>query len=399
MPARWRVVEAGGWQWLLRIHGDSTFSYGGLISLDLFKAQVLSNLSYQSLKLDFGVSAEEQSGRILVSAPSSRIPLELSLSVSLLEVEQGLPQVRRLSVFLAFLSLAIIPLFIFILSRILLKPLNKIRSALLRLKSGDDVYRIGPHRQYSEQFRTINQSFNEMADNIKSLTIANYEKELANQRLAFRSLQLHIRPHFLLNTFNLVHSLAQIKEYQGIQALTLYLSDYFRYLFRSGKELEPFEKELALIRKYLEVSKIRYPQAFVEEIEVEPSALEAYLPPLLIHSLVENIITHALIRGRLIKIILKAYCQDGRFHFVLMDDGKGMDADLLLQLTSPLDTAAMEGQNHLGIRNSVQRLRHVFGEDVQYLFESSPGQGMKIMISMPFIEGKEDHLAEDVDGQ
>lgn len=96
-----------------------------------------------------------------------------------------------------------------------------------------------------------------MADRLKTLKIENYEKELARQRMELRNLQLQIRPHFLMNMFNLLYSFAQIENYQSIQKLALYLSDYFRHIFQNGKDLQPFEREFMLIQKYLEISELR----------------------------------------------------------------------------------------------------------------------------------------------
>ena len=58
-------------------------------------------------------------------------------------------------------------------------------------------------------------------DRLKTLKIENYEKELARQRMELRNLQLQIRPHFLMNMFNLLYSFAQIENYQSIQKLAL----------------------------------------------------------------------------------------------------------------------------------------------------------------------------------
>ena len=80
-----------------------------------------------------------------------------------------------------------------------------------------------------------------MADRIQDLKIEVYEKELDRKQMELSNLQLQIRPHFLLNTFNLIYTLAQRGQEKDVQQVILYLSDYFRYLFRSGRNLEIFE--------------------------------------------------------------------------------------------------------------------------------------------------------------
>ena len=97
-----------------------------------------------------------------------------------------------------------------------------------------------------------------------------------------------IRPHFLMNMFNLLYSFAQIENYQSIQKLALYLSDYFRHIFSEWKGSPAFEREFMLIQKYQEISELRYPDWFEVVYDVDPEALEVEVPPLLIHNFVET---------------------------------------------------------------------------------------------------------------
>ncbi len=385
---QWQIVSTSDSDWLLRIYGDDAFLYGGLISLNHFVKQVQAAVEYQTLAVKLGTGLENTVDKdtLSVLVESDRHPIQMLLRVSMEEIDRGLPQVRRFSLILAVLSLLIIPFIILILNKILLKPLNKIRSALSRLKSGDQSYRIGPHQQYSEEFRTINQSFNAMADSISSLKIENYEKEIENKNLALRSLQLHIRPHFLLNTFNLVYSLAQVKEYKSIQTLALYLSDYFRYIFRSGKELEPFLLEFQMIQKYLDVSLIRYPKSFQVTYDVEEDAFEVLVPPLMIHTLVENVIMHALDRERQIQIIISAHVIGPLAVFAVSDTGKGIPSDILERLNHSDASVQEAGESQMGIRNASQRIKHLFGDEGVLQVSSEAGKGTTVKVSFPYIK-------------
>ena len=87
-----------------------------------------------------------------------------------------------------------------------------------------------------------------MADNIKRLKIEKYEARLWRQKMELRNLQLQIRPHFLLNTFNLMYSLSQMDDRENLENTILYMADYFRYIFRSNQDLESFSLELNLIK-------------------------------------------------------------------------------------------------------------------------------------------------------
>lgn len=390
--ARWGVVTIGQGQWLLQSYSREQFSYGALLSLDEVCRNVRAAASMEQLnvRIDDTKETAPDASLLQATAKSEKLNLYLHISVPKSEVLKSLPFIQWFSIVLAFAYLLVLPVLIGILNRILLRPLNKIRNALLTLKKGDRTYRISAH-QYAEEFRSINQSFNEMADNIENLKIENYEKELDRQKMELRSLQLHIRPHFLLNTFNLLYSLAQIQEYQSIQTLTLYLSDYFRYIFRSGKDLEPFEKEYHLICRYLDISAIRYPNAYEVQYDIAPAALDVEVPPLLIHTFVENIINHALKIGQTIQIRLCARYENGFAEFVIADNGTGMSEEDVARINDGRFAPGEGGRVHVGIANSYQRLRYFYGAESTLRVASDPQSGTRFTLRFPYLKQEESH--------
>ncbi|MDD2375733.1 MAG: histidine kinase, partial [Eubacteriales bacterium] len=253
----WNRVEIRYGDWLVQVMSDGDFYFGSLISLDKLSMQIREAIDQKNLKIEtsVGLPVIQDKQTLQVVSSSLRTDLHLMLSVPRNDVIKSLPIIQWVGIFLAFAYLLVVPFLLIFLNKNLIKPLNMIRDALVRLKKGEKDYRIGA-TDAAEEFRTINQSFNDMADNINNLKIENYEKDMARQKMELRNLQLQIRPHFLLNMFKLVYSLAQIQEYQSIQRLALYLSNYFRYIFRSGKDLDDFGNELKLIQEYLDVSAI-----------------------------------------------------------------------------------------------------------------------------------------------
>jgi sensor histidine kinase YesM len=222
-----------------------------------------------------------------------------------------------------------------------------------------------------------------MADSIKNLKIENYEKEIAKQKMELRNLQLQTRPHFLLNMFKLIYGLVQMQDLKSIQKTVLYLSHYFRYIFRSGNELESFEQEYNLIREYLEISEIRYPELFSAEYEVEQDVFKAKVPPLLFHNFVENVIIHALVEGVTVDIKMTARYIDGWLEFILTDNGSGMKQDTLDRINSGKFTMDDGKRVHLGVYNSYQRIRYYYGEESELRIESVVGEGTSVIIRLP----------------
>lgn len=365
------VAEITGWnriiiessEWLLRVYENDGFYYGALISLEKILSQIKNSIEFKELEVQIADEiTKDEPDSLAVYGLSSKSKIKFKLSTPRAEIIKTLPVFQRLAIILSFVYLLLIPLLFWFLNKHLLRPLNKIRFALLKLKSGDKNYRISNHN-YSEEFLVINRSFNEMADSIENLKIENYEKEMEKQKMQLRNLQLQIHPHFLLNMFKLIYGLAQIQEYKSIQKLALYLSNYFRYIFRSGKDLETFEQEYNLIREYLNVSAIRYHNLFTVEYKVEPSVLSMEIPPLLLHNFVENIINHALNFKDPIHIQFCAQCENGFAKFIIEDDGVGISPEIVERINKHEFISEHDGQVHLGLQNSYQRLKYFYGEE------------------------------------
>jgi len=391
------VAEITGWnriiiessEWLLRVYENDGFYYGALISLEKILSQIKNSIEFKELKVQIADEITKDDPDFLtVYGLSSKSKIQFKLLAPRAEIIKTLPVFQRLAIILSFVYLLLIPLLFWFLNKHLLRPLNKIRFALLKLKSGDKNYRISNHN-YSEEFLVINRSFNEMADSIENLKIENYEKEMERQKMQFRNLQLQIHPHFLLNMFKLIYGLAQIQEYKSIQKLALYLSNYFRYIFRSGKDLETFEQEYNLIREYLNVSAIRYPNLFTVEYKVEPSVLSMEIPPLLLHNFVENIINHALNFKDPIHIQFCAQCENGFAKFIIEDDGVGISPEIVERINKHEFISEHDGQVHLGLQNSYQRLKYFYGEESTLSVDSELGKGTRFTIRIPIKEKRE----------
>lgn len=204
--------------------------------------------------------------------------------------------------------------------------------------------------------------------------------------MELRNLQLQIRPHFLLNTFNLIFTLAQRKETEGIMDIVIYLSDYFRYIFRSEKELELFPKELELLKGYAGVAALRYPEQVIFSFEFDPEIMLVRVPPLLILNFVENSIKHGIRKGKKLHICVWGNYEENRVTFHIIDDGNGMNEDVLLYnrkiLNGELEPSDLG--SHIGLYNSLKRLKYFYGEEATIEVDSTPGTETVFKIKFPY---------------
>ena len=222
-----------------------------------------------------------------------------------------------------------------------------------------------------------------MAERIQNLKIEIYEKELDRKQMELSNLQLQIRPHFLLNTFNLIYTLAQRGQEKDVQQVILYLSDYFRYLFRSGRNLEIFEKEQHLIEAYIGTAKVRYPGAIEADYEYDPEIAFVRVPPLLLHNFVENIVKYAISPGKVTHLSIVGQYEDGMVSFMIMDDGDGMTEEQVEELDRSMREPRKDGL-HIGYANSLKRLRYSYGEKADIEISSEPGEGVCVTVTFPY---------------
>lgn len=387
---RWRLQTIGETQWLLHTNQWKGVYIGAGIQLDSVAEEARENLSYQSARVWFDASRDMETDRgvYAVSEKCGRRDVWMHIDVDSGEVSRSLPLLRRISYVLALILLLLIPAIILIIHRLVLGPLNTVNAAIRGLQTDPDT-RITAEANTSD-FDNVNRSFNKMADKIVELRIDNYEREIQRQKVELRNLQLQVKPHFLFNSLNLMYNLVQMGEYQSVQQMLLYFSDYFRYINVGDNDFSLFGEELELIRKYVGVAQIRYPGIVAAEYDVSDEALEAKLPQLLVHNFVENIVKHGLDLSRQNHIQLRAWLEKGDLVVEVEDDGIGMSSQQAENVNHGI-FEYQDGKRHLGLKNSSRRIRFYYGRRGSMHIESAEGQGTKVTLRFPADPETEDN--------
>lgn len=114
--------------------------------------------------------------------------------------------------------------------------------------------------------------------------------QLRSARLELELLKKHIQPHFLLNSLNSIVAWVE-EEPQTAGRLVNALAAELRMLLRyAGEKLIPLSEELRLCRTHLEVMSLRQCKEF--SLQTRDLRGDERIPPLVIHTLVENGLTH-----------------------------------------------------------------------------------------------------------
>lgn len=323
---------------------------------------------------------------LVVSSVAKQAPFSLVALIPDDYILANLPDLRKLTLFIAMVALTLIPLGILFMRRLILFPLNKILSAMKAVRKGDWGVRVD-QRIAAEEFNLLADSFNAMMSEIQTLRVNVFEEQLDKQKEELRRLQLQINPHFFLNSLNIVYNLAIVKDHDLIKQMTLSLIKYFRYLFRSNTSFVVLQNELEHTRNYLQIQDLRFPNQLTWSIDAPSFLMEIPVPPLMIQTFVENAIKHAITLDKPIDIKVTIDLQESdsesKLFIRISDNGIGFNEEVLMKLQMGKSVENEHGE-HTGIWNVHRRLRLLYGDTatINYSNDKENG-GAVIQILLP----------------
>lgn len=208
------------------------------------------------------------------------------------------------------------------------------------------------------------------------LELGRVEKSLLEWRL--NALRLHLEPHFLFNTLNAISS-----EVGADPVLARNMIGDLAALLRGSLDCKdrseiPLAQELTLLEHYISIQRFRFGDRIQIELDIEPEALTAMVPSMLLQPLVENAIRHGL-EGRLSggAIDILARRTAGQLQIQVLDDGVGLPANW-----------RKESSAGLGIRVTGERLAALYPDlgEQALTIQPRPGGGTEVAICIPLSE-------------
>lgn len=350
-------------------------SKGNIVSEDTdFKVDLQSGR--QMLKIN-GESREYQ----VIRFASGIMEYETVRLIPMNILGSAVPQMDRVLQFFSIASLALIPIILLAIRKMVLQPMNVLNQGMREIEKENIDFRL-PEEEFSTEFQYMNETFNRMVDQIHTLKIEAYEQDIEKLKMEATNLRLQINPHLLLNSLNMIYSLAQSKNYQVITQYTENLMEYFRYSLRQNDELVKLSAEMSFVKHYLDIQKIRFPDAFTSTYEIEDGLDEALVPPLIIENFVENSMKYALKMGDTIEIIIVVASRDNFITISIIDTGNGIQPEILEKLKHGEPVVNRTG-NHIGILNCRRRLRLFYGDESEMSISSKEGVGTQIWMRFP----------------
>ena len=200
------------------------------------------------------------------------------------------------------------------------------------------------------------------------------ESQASSAQLAMLRYQLN--PHFLFNTLNSISTLVLLKQTDRANAMLSRLSSFLRYtLINEPTGHVTLEQEFETLKLYLEIEKMRFEGRLRPSFKLDPAAVRARLPSLLLQPLVENAIKYAVTpQEEGADIAVEARLVVDRVHITVSDTGPGLQDK----------RSAPSYSTGVGLTNIRDRLIQAFGQDHRFEAKTRAGGGFGVVIEIPF---------------
>ncbi|CAN7660771.1 sensor histidine kinase [Paenibacillus sp. LjRoot153] len=241
-----------------------------------------------------------------------------------------------------------------------------------------------------DEIAHLSRKFNQMVVRINDLIAERYEIKLNERNARLKALEAQINPHFLYNSLQAISTEAIIHEVDSIQQMVDALASTMRYCIKDGETVS-LQDELDHIQNYLILQKARFAERLQVTIDVPEETMAILIPKMTLQILLENAIEHALEQiSEAIYIEIRADFDGMWLILHVADDGPGMTAQRLEQVTTSMNENYMEVQEEIGLKNLYSRIKLMFGSDAYMRLRSQPNQGTEIEIGLPILKCQED---------
>jgi LytS/YehU family sensor histidine kinase len=190
-----------------------------------------------------------------------------------------------------------------------------------------------------------------------------------------RRLRTQLNPHFLFNTLNAISELGYDDPEAADQAITRLSGLLRKSLDESHGDEISVKAEIDFLDDYLALQRMLLRDALDIAMSVDPRALHARVPTMILQPLVENALTHGLSSGSASRIAISVTLADRLLTIEVRDNGPGI---------APKPLGA--GRAGIGIANARARLKHLYGTAADLALQNGPDGGAISRITLPFHE-------------
>lgn len=297
-----------------------------------------------------------------------------------------------------------------------LKRLVKLEKKMNYVRKGD--YNVSIEDNGHDEISSLANTFTMMLSQIR-------EDMKNEEKMQYTLMVSAIDPHYIYNTLNTVTALAELGRSKDViavnDALIATLKD--RMKLKNYKIFDTVRAEREALKQYMVIQSYLCYQQIIFQFEVAQEDLDLMIPKNIIQPLVENSIKHGILckeddydldktkheshRITQNDISDNSYCieetsnpyqgqitvsvsKDGEnIQIEICDNGAGMDDETINHFfcqNLKKDMKPEKNMEHIGTYNVQMRLHYLYQGKQQFFVESTPGQGTRLHLILPFID-------------
>ncbi|QJD86590.1 cache domain-containing sensor histidine kinase [Cohnella herbarum] len=397
-------VEKGGISFLRPIINYETLSPIGLINMNvklkdifydvdftklgdnsmLFVIDGNNHLLYSSSRTDLNPNLLSVAKDGFVGAPDDYMQIKQPITNMNASIVAWIPnssfqenseQVRNLTILICMVSLIVMTIISWVMSRYFSKRFMKLIRSLKAFKEGDFHKRMVVPG--NDEFSQIGDAFNDMASNMEKLIDEVYLSKLEKKEVELQVLHSQMNPHFLYNTFSSISRMAKLGEIDKMHEMVRGLAKFYRLSLNKGEMIISIDKEVQIIQSYVDIQRIKFADRIIVEYDIDEETLGYDTIKFILQPFVENVLEHAWYDDE-IHLFIRVALEGEEIVMEIRDNGIGMKEETIEQVLDPSE----KGVGY-GIRNVDQRIKLQFGKSYGVSITSSIGEGTTVRIRFP----------------
>lgn len=310
---------------------------------------------------------------------SGALDFSLTQYVPLGDIYQKLDKFKYLWPGYIVFCLLIMVLYAFSIHRQVRTPVQKLVAAFQQLEQGDMSTRL--EYKAASEFNYLYEEFNIMVDCLDRMVYREFEQRIYAKTMELRQLQAQIKPHFLYNSYFLLHRLILDEDFEGSARLSEALGTYFQYITRDASDESLLQQEMQHAVSYASIQLMRFGEWTDSYFAPFPESFRhVVVPRLTLQPVMENAIEHGIDRGAKSSALRLTYQQlEKGVAVVIEDSGNGLTDQAIEALQRRLD-APSGPENATGLFNVHRRLQLRYGSRAGVWVARSALGGLRVEV-------------------
>ncbi|MGE5612896.1 MAG: sensor histidine kinase [Bacillota bacterium] len=300
---------------------------------------------------------------------------------------KGLRNTTMLIIAESLLSLLVLSVLTYFLTRIVFKKMKQIIASMRKV--GEGKLGIVVDTAGQDEMSEMAYHFNKMSGQLVNLVSEVIKKQEAKKNAEIHALFSQINAHFIINTLENIRMMSEAEgKFEIADAITS-LGKLLRYGLKWTSEYAMLREEIEYIKSYIDLVNIRYDFVIRLETIIPPELMDYKVLRISLQPIVENSIHRGIVPLERDGLLTIRAFTDGEFTIIeITDNGTGMDAERLESVRrsllpgSALDSPGKDGSG-IGLKNVNERIRFVYGEKYGIHIDSVKNEYTKVTMKLP----------------